>query len=137
MSYTLILAVVLCLCTHFPSVLSGDKVKLTDVQLLTFRQGLNTTARRSHSVPQLNCRGGSAGCQHPPAIVECHNRGTDGRDIEWECHANMNESQKLGMIQVKCEGYDNLQDEYVLEGSCSLDYTLEKTVCEGCSKDDA
>ncbi|KAH7971222.1 hypothetical protein HPB49_020464 [Dermacentor silvarum] len=91
---------------------------LKDVQVLTLRQGQYTTGRRSHPVPQLNCRGGSAGCQDQPAVVQCYNRGSDGRDAQWECKAEMKKTQKFGLIQVTCEGYDYPKDEYVLVGSC-------------------
>ncbi|XP_049515106.1 store-operated calcium entry-associated regulatory factor isoform X2 [Dermacentor silvarum] len=107
--------------------LSGDKVMLKDVQVLTLRQGQYTTGRRSHPVPQLNCRGGSAGCQDQPAVVQCYNRGSDGRDAQWECKAEMKKTQKFGLIQVTCEGYDYPKDEYVLVGSCGLEYYLERT----------
>ncbi|KAH7935519.1 hypothetical protein HPB52_009508 [Rhipicephalus sanguineus] len=131
-------AVLLCILVNLSDCLSGDKVKLADVEFLTFRQGLYTTGRRSHSsVPQLNCRGGSAGCQDQPSVVQCYNRGTDGTDVQRECKAEMNKSQKFDMIQVKCEGYDNPQDEYILKGSCSLEYQLMKTGCDSCPKDGA
>ncbi|KAH7934771.1 hypothetical protein HPB52_000061 [Rhipicephalus sanguineus] len=97
---------------------AGDKVKLTDVRVLTLRQGYYTTGRRSHPVPQLHCRGGSAGCKHQPSVVQCYNRGTDGWDVQWECKAEMKETQKFGWMQVSCEGYDHRKDEYVLVGSC-------------------
>ncbi|KAL1439438.1 hypothetical protein MTO96_010252 [Rhipicephalus appendiculatus] len=123
-------SVLLCLLTLIPSCSSDDKVKLTEVQVLTFRQGLYTTSRRSHSVPQLNCRGGSAGCIDQPTVIECYNRGTSGQDVQWDCKAEMNKSQELGTTQVKCEGYDNPQDEY-------LEYTLEEKGCDDCSNDDS
>ncbi|KAL1485743.1 hypothetical protein MTO96_047232, partial [Rhipicephalus appendiculatus] len=88
------------------------------VRFLTLQQGQYTSGRRSHPVPQLNCRGGSAGCQDQPSVVQCYNRGTDGRDVQWECKAEMKRSQKFGLLRVTCEGYDHPQDEYVLVGSC-------------------
>ncbi|KAL1467663.1 hypothetical protein MTO96_025967, partial [Rhipicephalus appendiculatus] len=117
-SYTATAAVLLCVFTHLSSCLTGDRVKLKEVQVLTLRQGQYTTGRRSHPVPQLNCRGGSAGCQDQPSVVQCYNRGTDGRNVQWECKAEMKRSQKFGLLQVTCEGYDNPQDEYILVGSC-------------------
>ncbi|KAH6941693.1 hypothetical protein HPB50_022685 [Hyalomma asiaticum] len=106
---------------------TSDKVRLKDVQALTLRLGQYTTGRRSHPVPQLNCRGGSAGCRDQPSVVQCYNRGTDGRDVQWECKTEMKRSQKFGLIQVTCEGYDYPQDEYILVGSCGLEYYLERT----------
>lgn len=127
MARTLVFAAVLCLCAHHSSGLYRDRVKLRDVQALTLRLGQYTTGRRSHPVPQLNCRGGSAGCRHQPSVVQCYNRGTNGRDVQWECKAEMKRSQKFGLIQVTCEGYDYPQDEYILVGSCGLEYYLERT----------
>ncbi|XP_070382097.1 store-operated calcium entry-associated regulatory factor-like isoform X2 [Dermacentor albipictus] len=127
MRHTFVFGALLCLFSHPSDSLSDDKVRLKDVQVLTLRQGQYTTGRRSHPVPQLNCRGGSAGCQDQPSVVQCYNRGSDGRDAQWECKAEMKKSQKFGLIQVTCEGYDYPQDEYILVGSCGLEYYLERT----------
>uniref|UniRef100_A0A131YEX0 Store-operated calcium entry-associated regulatory factor n=1 Tax=Rhipicephalus appendiculatus TaxID=34631 RepID=A0A131YEX0_RHIAP len=105
----------------------GKKVKLKDVEVLTLRQGQYTTGRRSSPVPQLTCLGGSAGCQNAPAVVQCYNRGSDGYSTQWECKADMSKSQKFGTVEVTCEGYDHADDEYILAGSCGLEYRLEKT----------
>ncbi|XP_077548494.1 uncharacterized protein LOC144161768 [Haemaphysalis longicornis] len=105
----------------------GSKVLLRDVQVLTLRAGQYTTGRRANPVPQLKCVGGSAGCRDSPEVVQCYNRGSDGRDAQWECKAEMKKSQKFGFIQVICEGYDFPDDPYVLVGSCGLEYSLEKT----------
>ncbi|KAL1443410.1 hypothetical protein MTO96_007493 [Rhipicephalus appendiculatus] len=106
---------------------SRKKVKLKDVEVLTLRQGQYTTGRRSSPVPQLTCLGGSAGCQNAPAVVQCYNRGSDGYSTQWECKADMSKSQKFGTVEVTCEGYDHADDEYILAGSCGLEYRLEKT----------
>ncbi|XP_075528809.1 store-operated calcium entry-associated regulatory factor-like [Dermacentor variabilis] len=105
----------------------GKKVKLKDVEVLTLRHGQYTTGRRSSPVPQLKCLGGSAGCQDPPAVVQCYNRGSDGYSTQWECKADMSQSQKFGTVEVTCEGYDYADDDYILAGSCGLEYRLEKT----------
>uniref|UniRef100_A0A6G5A1R8 Store-operated calcium entry-associated regulatory factor n=1 Tax=Rhipicephalus microplus TaxID=6941 RepID=A0A6G5A1R8_RHIMP len=104
----------------------GKKVKLKDVEVLTLRQGQYTTGRRSSPVPQLTCLGGSAGCQNAPAVVQCYNRGSDGYSTQWECKADMSKSQKFGTVEVTCEGYDYADDDYILAGSCGLEYRLEK-----------
>ncbi|KAL3185500.1 hypothetical protein MRX96_005036 [Rhipicephalus microplus] len=81
----------------------GKKVKLKDVEVLTLRQGQYTTG------PQ------------------CYNRGSDGYSTQWECKADMSKSQKFGTVEVTCEGYDYADDDYILAGSCGLEYRLEKT----------
>ncbi|XP_077498393.1 uncharacterized protein LOC144109460 isoform X2 [Amblyomma americanum] len=125
MRYTLGVLIALFIAPSFGW--QGDRVRLRDVEVLTLRQGQYTTGRRSHPVPQLNCRGGSAGCRDAPSVVQCYNRGSDGRDVQWECKAEMKKTQKFGLLQVSCEGYDYPKDDYILVGSCGLEYYLEKT----------
>jgi len=104
------------------------KVKLKDVDTLTLYNGKMTNGRRSAPVPQLQCRGGSAGCHmFVPEVVQCYNRGSDGLDTQWECKTEMDNAYKFGKIQVSCEGYDYADDPYILAGSCGLEYTIERT----------
>lgn len=114
-----------CLVLCVVSVDAGDKVKLKDVQTLTLTKGRYTTGRRSSPIPQLNCIGGSAGCRDTPSVVQCYNRGSDGHDVQWECKADMSKSLRFGEIMVACEGYNYADDEYILKGSCGLEYKLE------------
>jgi len=104
------------------------KVKLKDVDVLTLYQGKMTNGRRSSPIPQLQCRGGSAGCSaFIPDVVQCYNRGSDGLEIQWECKTEMPMEYKFGKIQVSCEGYDYPDDPYILAGSCGLEYTIDRT----------
>ncbi|KAM7286708.1 store-operated calcium entry-associated regulatory factor isoform X1 [Ixodes scapularis] len=103
------------------------KVKLSDVKTLTLSHGSYTTGRRSSPIPQLQCVGGSAGCTSLPPTVQCYNKGSDGIDIQWECKADLPKSLKFGHIEVACEGYDYPDDPYILQGSCGLEYKLERT----------
>jgi len=105
-----------------------EKIRLRDVQVLTLRAGEMTTGRRSSPVPQLSCVGGSgAGRGWEPQVVQCYNRGWDGRDVQWECKADMEGTVRFGKVEVICEGYDYAEDDYILAGSCGLEYTLELT----------
>lgn len=99
-------------------------MRLRDVSTLTLHRGQYTTARRSESIPQLQCVGGSAGCKHAPQVVQCYNRGSDGIDVQWECRAKLNKNVEFGKIEVSCEGYDYPDDSYILYGSCGLKYQL-------------
>lgn len=119
--------VVILLLTSPANSWGAKKVKLKDIEVLTLRQGQYTTGRRSSPVPQLKCLGGSAGCQNAPAVVQCYNRGSDGYSTQWECKADMSKSQKFGTVEVTCEGYDYADDEYILAGSCGLEYSLDRT----------
>merc|ERR1711963_837321 len=105
-----------------------EKIRLRDVQVLTLRAGEMTTGRRSSPVPQLSCVGGSgAGRGWEPQVVQCYNRGWDGRDVQWEFKADMEGTVRFGKVEVICEGYDYAEDDYILAGSCGLEYTLELT----------
>lgn len=62
---------------------SSDKIKLTDVNVITLQQGKMTNSHRTHPVPQLQCVGGTAGCSaFTPRVVQCYNRGSDGYDVQ-------------------------------------------------------
>lgn len=103
-----------------------DKIKLKDVQVLTLRPNQMTTGRRSRPVPQLHCVGGYCDAIKGQT-VQCVNRGSDGIDIQWECSANIKSGYQFGELSVICEGYDFPDDEYVLVGSCGLEYRIEST----------
>jgi len=117
----------------FPLIVAGwgqkyEKIRLRDVQVLTLRAGEMTTGRRSSPVPQLSCVGGSgAGRGWEPSVVQCYNRGWDGREVQWECKADMEAAVRFGRVEVVCEGYDYAEDDYILAGSCGLEYTLDLT----------
>ncbi|KAK0140162.1 Store-operated calcium entry-associated regulatory factor [Merluccius polli] len=103
-------------------------VLLRDVQVLTLQKDRFTAGGRSAPVPQLRCLGGSAGCgAFVPEAVQCHNKGWDGVDVQWECKTDMDNSYRFGRIEVSCEGYSHPGDAYILRGSCGLEYTLELT----------
>ncbi|KAM4751449.1 store-operated calcium entry-associated regulatory factor [Anableps anableps] len=105
-----------------------DSVLLRDIQALTFYKNRYTTARRSNPVPQLKCVGGTAGCYaFIPDVVQCVNKGWDGVDVQWECKTDMDNAYRFGVIEVSCEGYSHPSDDYILKGSCGLEYTLELT----------
>lgn len=106
----------------------SNKIKLKDVHVLTLKKGHMTQGRRSAPVPQLNCVGGTAGCyKFQPKTVQCINKGFDGIDYQWECKTDMDDSYRFGEIAVSCEGYDYPNDEYVLAGSCGLNYKIDYT----------
>jgi len=106
-----------------------DRVRLRDVTAITLHNGKMTTGRRAAPMPQLICIGGSAGCSPDiiPDVVQCKQVGWDGYDATWECTADLDVKYRFGEIAVLCEGYDFPEDEYILRGSCALEYKLEKT----------
>ncbi|EFA84398.1 DUF1183 family protein [Heterostelium album PN500] len=109
----------------------GDKdaVLLKDVKVLTLVDNKMTRGSRSSPIKQLECAGGSARCQRNllPQSVQCHNIGSDGTDVQWECKANLDTAVQFGKLDVSCEGYAYPEDPYILKGSCGLRYELEYT----------
>jgi len=101
-----------------------DRVRLKNVEALTLYSDRWTTSRRSAPVKQLTCVGGSCnGAQLQAA--QCYNRGFDGNDVQWECKADLPSNYKFGRLEVSCEGYEYPDDDYILAGSCGLEYTIE------------
>jgi len=108
---------------------SSDRVLLSDVTSVTLHHGGMTTGRRSSPIPQASCVGGSARCPNwaRPSVIQCTNKGSDGVDAQWECVAELDSQVKFGVTDMVCEGYDYPTDDYVLVGSCGLEYTLDWT----------
>lgn len=102
-----------------------DRVKLKDIQALTFFPDKYTETRRSEQVRQMSCVGTYCDWVHLQSI-QCYNRGFDGRAVQWECKADMPNNYRFGQLTVSCEGYESPSDEYVLAGSCKLKYSIEK-----------
>ncbi|CAG8980428.1 hypothetical protein HYALB_00003993 [Hymenoscyphus albidus] len=102
-----------------------DAILLSNVKSLTLRANAKTSHRRVAAVPQLTCKG--PGCRHYNVdLIRCTNQGSGYKteDIEWSCLANLPDDFKLGSTDVQCEGYAHRDDEYVLKGSCALEYRL-------------
>ncbi|XP_019855537.1 PREDICTED: store-operated calcium entry-associated regulatory factor-like [Amphimedon queenslandica] len=108
---------------------SEDKVLLREVTAITLTEGKMTNARRSPAIKQLECVGGSAGCDgFRPKVVLCVNAGHDGYTVQWDCKTEMESKYRFGKkLDINCEGYDYLGDSYILRGSCGLKYELDLT----------
>ncbi|KAL6092753.1 hypothetical protein STEG23_014196, partial [Scotinomys teguina] len=105
-----------------------DRILLRDVKALTLHYDRYTTSRRLDPIPQLKCVGGTAGCNaYTPKVVQCQNKGWDGYDVQWECKTDLDIAYKFGKTVVSCEGYESSEDQYVLRGSCGLEYQLDYT----------
>jgi len=128
-----ILLIFVCLCAAKKP---GDKVRLEKVQVLTLNSDQWTAGRRSAPIKQLTCVGGYCN-KARVTTAQCYNRGFDGRDVAWECKAEMPGQYKFGRIEVICEGYDYPEDEYILVGSCGLEYTIEETGDQSSSYSDS
>ncbi len=100
-----------------------DSIRLKEVETLTLYSDKWTTSRRSSPVKQLACVGGH--CNRASIeTVQCYNRGFDGNDVQWECKAELPSNYKFGQLEVSCEGYQYPDDDYILVGSCGLEYTI-------------
>ena len=117
-----LLLALLCLLSFTAAGVGKNAMLLQDVSSLVFTKGDMTTSRRSSPVPQLSCKSGP--CQYSPASALCRNAGFDGTDVTWKCEAELPKGVKFGKVDVSCEGFANRDDEYVLKGSCGLEYGL-------------
>lgn len=108
-----------------------QKVKLAEIDHLTFYKDRFTTGRRLSPVPQLKCDSNLhlisySNCyKFQPDVVHCYNRGIDATAVKWECKADLDKRVRFSVLKVSCEGYDYKNDPYVLIGSCGLEYSLE------------
>ncbi|KAH7170463.1 hypothetical protein EDB81DRAFT_775570 [Dactylonectria macrodidyma] len=61
--------------------------------------------------------------------MRCTNQGSQygDEDIQWSCSASLPEELKLGSTDVICEGYSSPDDQYILKGSCGVEYRLALT----------
>jgi hypothetical protein len=89
------------------------------------RPGVDFFTFRSSPVPKFYCIGVTASGEKKPTLVQCYNQGFDGKEYNWKCETQVDESIHLGEITVTCEGYRDATDSEVLIGSCGLEYTLE------------
>ncbi|KAJ5107674.1 Protein of unknown function DUF1183 TMEM66 [Penicillium angulare] len=108
-----------------------NAILLSNVNTLTLRADSMTTSRRVSPIPQLNCVGPSKKiCDlYQPDIMRCSNEGYgyDEEDVQWTCEAPLPPEFKLGATDVVCEGYRNSNDNWVLKGSCGVEYRLMLT----------
>ncbi|XP_027199979.2 uncharacterized protein LOC113794092 [Dermatophagoides pteronyssinus] len=103
---------------------NNDRVRLKDIQTLTFHSASLTKSRRNQTISQLKCIGNGHCNSVNISTVTCYNNGTNGPSIHWQCKAQMPSNYKFGQLDMSCEGYDSPQDEYILAGSCSLQYSI-------------
>ena len=123
-SIVLIFLIVVSLTTRVESSKNRvPRVLLSDVSAITLSKGKMTNSRRVAAIPQLKCVSGACG-EYEPHSVLCQNVGSDGFDVQWKCSADLPGGMKLANTEVVCEGYDSPDDEYILRGSCGLEYAL-------------
>jgi len=114
----------------FQCILGQEAILLQQVGAITFDARQMTTSRRTYPLPQLKCVGGEAShrAELHPEIAQCVNVGVDSfGEVQWRCEAELDSRVRFGKTEVSCEGYSSSRDPYVLQGSCSLEYSLEYT----------
>ncbi|KAM0820527.1 hypothetical protein AB5N19_06346 [Seiridium cardinale] len=107
-----------------------NAILLSEVQSLTLRAGAKTAHRRTSAAPQLKCISKPNICKlHEVDLMRCTNQGSgySTEDIQWSCTAALPSTLKLGSTDVICEGYMGPDDDYVLKGSCGVEYRLVLT----------
>nr|XP_027199987.1 store-operated calcium entry-associated regulatory factor-like [Dermatophagoides pteronyssinus] len=127
-NHHLMLLFIALYCMMMIEVVAGqenDRIKLKDVDSLTFHSGSLTKSRRNEAVAQLTCVGDDYCNQVNVSTVTCYNNRTVNNFILWHCEADLPSNYALVQKNISCEGYDSPEDEYILVGSCSLQYYLE------------
>lgn len=108
---------------------NAARIPMSSLKTLYFKDGTMTYARRGKKLPQLQCIGNSKHlCDtYGPDIIMCKSAG----DGAWRCEADLHPSVRLGSVEVSCEGWDHPDDEYVLRGSCLLEYNILPAYVDG------
>jgi hypothetical protein len=120
MMFTKMLIVMFCLTNMIHA--APQKILISNIDALVLSTGEMTTGRRASPVPQLKC---TNNCYNIPDTVMCKNTGTsDNGDPVWACTATLADDVRFTRMDVSCEGFDNPNDPYILEGSCGLSYSL-------------
>lgn len=102
------------------------RVKLAYVPELLFQDHAYTTSRRSENYPQLRKEHGRW-WYDKVHTVRCRNLGFHGNDLLWNCTTDDLSSQyRISDAVVSCEGWDGPGDAYVVDGSCFLNFSVEK-----------
>lgn len=118
-----------CCQTNAQAPPSHTPILLSSIKTLTLRSASLTTSRRTPPIPQLTCVGGSACALHTIDVMRCTNAGSEygKEDVQWTCRAELPGEFRLGSTEVVCEGFEGPEDEWVLKGSCGVEYRLVLT----------
>jgi len=102
-----------------------ESVLLSQVKSLVLKAGHMTQGRRGPPVEQLKCVGGACADDAAlPRVMQCENKGFDGKDATWACTATLPLGYHLESTDVSCEGFTHPDDPYILVGSCGVEYVI-------------
>uniref|UniRef100_A0A0N4ZHF2 Store-operated calcium entry-associated regulatory factor n=1 Tax=Parastrongyloides trichosuri TaxID=131310 RepID=A0A0N4ZHF2_PARTI len=96
------------------------------VKYLSFNKNVYSTGRRTDPQLQLQHVGGDAHEKEELEFAQCNQIGYDVLGPVFRCYDKDNKILEVSHFLISCEGYDDADDEYILEGSCVLKYTLGK-----------
>ena len=67
------------------------------------------------------------GNKHEPEYITCENLGFIGSGLKWECRAYLDKKYEFVEADVSCEGWSGPGDEFIVPGSCMVNYLIKKT----------
>lgn len=109
-----------------------DSVLLRSIPSLNFSANIRTVSKNGSRHRQLRCIGGSASnfwglANYHPHHAQCRNIALQSQNVQWSCTGDLNTLVHFGpRTDVHCEPYhQEIDDGYVLKGSCRLDYTVD------------
>lgn len=121
----LLLLALFCRASACPS-----RVRLSGIHRLVFRQGESSTSRVGNVLPRLI--EAEVRWAHPEVsqIVCERDYSAEGALITpspvWNCStADLGSRYVLASASVSCEGWDGPGDDYVVAGSCVIEYSVE------------
>ncbi|XP_041042592.1 store-operated calcium entry-associated regulatory factor isoform X2 [Carcharodon carcharias] len=97
----------------------SERVLLREIQALTLHSGRYTTGRRTSPVRQLQCVGGTAGCNaFLPKVVQCYNKGWDGYDVQVAQQMKHFVARPIHGVQVQDQDFGLEWEQVVCLGTC-------------------
>jgi len=107
----------------------ASRVYQPDIRTLYFKRGEMTTwRRRTGPITQMKCLGCCPPVGTLPDEFQCINTGKINADtgIKWNCAplSDIHHNIKIKFIEVRCEGYENSTDKWILNGSCQVQYKV-------------
>lgn len=117
---------------HLDSAVPEGCIRMSELTSIVFQQSMTQNRRRSSNVPTLQCIGNCPVDAPTLTQVHCTKQGSDdyGRPT-WRCVPQFGNAEGisgqqygLGTIRVECEGCEKKGDSNVVQGSCSLKYSI-------------
>ena len=100
------------------------KVKISNVDILTFRSDRVTTSAKGEPISQLRC---VSDCLGEILQARCKNDGTDDMgNVNWRCTAPIPKGCRFGGTNVNCERFPETDpnEGWIVPGSCAFIYGL-------------